>query len=75
MEEEWRMDMDVEEDVESLKSNLQQQLHEMERRRHDLMPEHQEVQKRSQKTQHILEKRRNVQKESTATEEEMQRIQ
>ena len=33
---------------ESLKSNLQQQLQEVEQRRRDLMPEHQKVQKRSQ---------------------------
>ena len=35
---------------ESLKSNLQQQPQEVEQRRHDLMPEHQKVQKRSRKT-------------------------
>ena len=34
----------------SLESNLQQQLQEVEQRRHDLMPEHQKVQKRSQNT-------------------------
>ena len=34
---------------ENLKSNVQQQLQEVEQRRHDLMPEHQKVQKRSQK--------------------------
>ena len=32
---------------ESVKSNLQQQLQEVEQRRHDLVPEHQNVQKRS----------------------------
>ena len=37
---------------ESIKSNLQQQLHEVEQRRHDLMPEHQKVQKRQQNTKH-----------------------
>ena len=81
MEEEWEMDMDVEDEIESrkkldeqkrklqkelreidkqlwclakevqesLKSNLQQQLQEMEQRRRNLMPEHQKVQKISQK--------------------------
>ena len=83
MEEEWRMDMDVEDEIESrtkldeqkkkllrelreiaklsclskevqesFKSSLQQQLQEVEQRRHDLT-EHQKVQRRSQKhTQH-----------------------
>ena len=91
MEEEWRMDMDVEEEVgsrkkldeqkrkfqkelreienfsclskevqESLKSNLQQQLQEVEQRRHDLMPVHQKVQKRSQKIQSIQDKSKNM---------------
>ena len=59
---------------ESLKSNLQQQLQEVEQRRHDLMPEHQKVQKISQKIQNIQDKRRNSQKDSTAAEEEMRKI-
>ena len=55
---------------ESLKSNLQQQLQEVEQRRHDLIPEHKKEQKRSQKMQSIQDKRRNLQKGSTAAEEE-----
>ena len=38
------------------------------------MPEHQKVQKRSQKRQSIQDKRRNLQKESTATKEKMRKI-
>ena len=41
---------------EDLKSNLQQQLREVEQRWHDLMPEHQKVQKRSQNIQIIHDK-------------------
>ena len=59
---------------ESIKSNLQQQLQEVEQRRHDLMPEHQKVQKRQQKTQSIQDKRRNMQEESAAGQQEMQSI-
>ena len=59
---------------ESLKSNLQQQLQEVEQRRHALMPEHQKVQKRSQKIQSIQDKRRNMQEESAAAREEMRKI-
>ena len=60
---------------EHLESNLQQQLQEVEQRRHDLMPEHQKVQKRSQKIQSIQYKRRNLQKDSTATKDEMRKLQ
>ena len=42
----------------SLKNDMQQQLQEVEQRRHDLMPEHQKVQKRSQEIQSIQDKRR-----------------
>ena len=42
---------------ENLKSNLQQQLQELEQRRHDLMPEHQKAQKRSQIIQSIQDKK------------------
>ena len=38
------------------------------------MPEHQKVQKRSQKIQNIQDNRRNVQKESAAAQEEMRKI-
>ena len=63
------------ESQESLESNLQQQLPEVEQRRHDIMPEHQKAQKRSQKTQNIQDSRRNLQKDSTADEEEMRKLQ
>ena len=46
---------------ENLESNVQQQLQEVEQRRHDLMPKHQKVQKRSQKIQNIQDKRRTLQ--------------
>ena len=42
----------------SLKNDLQQLLQEVEQRRHDLMPEHQKVQKISHKIQSIEDKRR-----------------
>ena len=109
MEEEWRMDMDLEGEVESrekldeqkrklhkelrdvekfsclpkefqenLKSNLQQQLQqqlqEVEQRRHDLMPEHQRVRKRSQKIQNIQDKGRSMQKENVAAGEEVRKL-
>ena len=38
------------------------------------MPEHQKVQKRPQNIQSIQDKKRNMQKESGAAQEEMQRI-
>ena len=106
MGEEWRMDMDLEDEVESrrkleeqkrklqkewrdvekfscapkefqenLKSNLQQQLQEVEQRRHDFMPEYQKAVKRSHKIQSIQDKRRNLQKDSTAAEEETRKLQ
>ena len=59
----------------SLKNVLQQQLQEVEQRRHDLMPEHQKAQKRSQKIQSTQDKRRNLKKDSTAAEEEMRKLQ
>ena len=49
------------ESQESLKRNLQQQLQEVEQRRHDLMPERQKVQRRSKIVQSIQTKRRNSQ--------------
>ena len=51
---------------ESPKNDLQQDLQEVEQRRHDLMPEHQKVQKRSHKMQSIQDERRYMQKESAA---------
>ena len=39
------------------------------------MPEHQKVQTRSKNIQSIQEKRRNLQKDSTAAEEEMRKLQ
>ena len=59
----------------NLKYDLQKQLQEVEQRRHDLMLEHQRLQKRSQKIQGIQDKRRNLQKESTAAKEEMRKHQ
>ena len=58
----------------SLKNDLQQQLQEVEQRRHDLMSEHQKVQKMSQKIQSIQDQRRNMQKESPAAQAEMRKI-
>ena len=52
----------------SRKNDLQQQLQEVDKRRHDLKPEHQKVLKRSQKTHSTQDKRRNLQKESTAAQ-------
>ena len=43
---------------ESIMESLQHQLQDVERRRHDLMPEHQKVQKRSPKIQSIKDKRK-----------------
>ena len=93
LEEEWRVEMDLEDEAESrkkldeqkkklqvklrdienfscvpkefqesLKSNLQQQPQEVEQRRHDLMPEYQQVPKRPPNIQSIQGKRRNIQK-------------
>ena len=58
----------------SVKNDLQQQLQEVEQRRLDFMPEHQKVQKRSQRIHNIQDKRRNMQKESTAAQKEMRKI-
>ena len=60
---------------ESIKESLHHQLQGVEKRRHDLMPEHQKVQKRSQTIQSIQDKRRNLQKDSIAGEEEMRKLQ
>ena len=60
---------------ESIKESLQHQLHEVEERRHDLMPEHQKVQKRTQKIPSLQDKRKNLQKGSIAAEEEMWKLQ
>ena len=54
--------------------SMQHQLQEVEKRRNDLMPEHQRVQKRSQKIQSIQDKRKHMQKESLAAREEMRKI-
>ena len=43
---------------ENLMESMQHQLQEVERRRNDLMPEHQKVQKRSQKMQSIQDERK-----------------
>ena len=57
-----------------IKESLQQQLQEVEQRRNDLLLEHQRAQKRSQKIQSIQDKRKNMQKETAATREEMRKI-
>ena len=49
---------------ESIKASLQHQSQDVETRRNDLMPEHQKVQRRSQKIQSLDDKRRNLQRES-----------
>ena len=58
---------------ESLKSK-QQQLQEVEQRRHDLMPENLKVQKNHKRYKSIQDKRRHMQKESAAAQEEMRKI-
>ena len=63
-----------EEVQEGLKNSLQQQQQEVEQRRHDLMPEYQKALKTSQKMQIIQDKRRNMQKERVAAQEEMRKI-
>ena len=57
---------------ESIKKSLQHQLQVVEKRRHDLMPEDQKAQKKLQKIQSLHDKRKNLQKESAAAQEEMQ---
>ena len=47
---------------------------EVEKRRHDLMPEHQKAQEKSQKIQCIQDTRRYLQKDSIAAEEEMRKL-
>ena len=59
---------------ENLKSNLQEELQEVEQRRHDLMPVHQKVQKRSHKIQSIQDNMRNMQKENVSAEEEIRKL-
>ena len=59
---------------ESLKESLQHQLQDVEKRRNDLMREHQKVQKKTQKIQSLQDKRRNLQKESFAGKKEMRKI-
>ena len=57
-----------------IKENLQRQLQEVEQKRHDLLPEHQRVQKRSTKIQSIQDKKKNMQRETVAAEVEMRKI-
>ena len=70
-----RLSLISKEAQESIKESLHHQLQGVEKRRHDLMPEHQKVQKRSQTIQSIQDKRRNLQKDSIAGEEEMRKLQ
>ena len=60
---------------ESIKESLQHHLQWVVKRRHDLLPEHQKVQQRSQNIQSIQDKRINLQKDSIAAEEEMRKLQ
>ena len=59
---------------ENLKESLQHQLQEVEKRRNDLMPEHQKTQKRTQKIHSLQDTRRNLQKESLPAEVEMRKL-
>ena len=59
---------------ESLKESLQHQLQEVEKRRNDLMLEHQKVQKRMQKVESLKDKRRNLQKGSLTAKEDMRKF-
>ena len=62
-------------DIQSrLKEEWQQQLQDIEQKRNDLLPEHQRVQKRSQKIQSIQDKKRNMLKETVAAEEDMRKV-
>ena len=54
--------------------NLQRQLQEVEQERHDLLPEHQRVQKRSPKIQSGQDKKKNMQSEMAAAEDQMWKI-
>ena len=59
---------------ESLKESLQHQVQDVEKRRNDLILEHQKAQKRTQKIQSLQDKRRNLQKESLTATEEMRKF-
>ena len=59
---------------ESIKESMQHQLQEVEKRRYDFIPEHWKVQKRHQKIQSIQDKRKNLQKENAAAQEEMKTL-
>ena len=56
---------------ESIRESLQHQLQEVEKRRHDLMHEHQKFQKRSQNILSIQDYRKYMQKENAAAEEDV----
>ena len=57
-----------------LEEGMQQQLQDIEQKRHALLPEHQKVQKRSQKIQSTQDKRRNLQKETCCRTKEMSKL-
>ena len=70
-----RLSLVSKEAQESITECLQHQLQEVDKRRHDPTPdEHQRVQKKSQKIQRLQDKRRNLQKENAAAQEEMRKI-
>ena len=53
------------------REGLQQQLQDIEQKRHDLLPEHQRALERSKKIQSIQDKKRNLQKENVVAEEDV----
>ena len=57
-----------------IKEGLQQQLRDVEHESHDLLPEHQRVQKRSQKYRVSRIRKRNLQKKNVAAREEMRML-
>ena len=58
----------------SQKEKWKGQLQEIERKRTELLPEHQKMQDRSQKLQSLQDKNRNFHKEACACEEEMRKV-
>ena len=58
----------------SVKESMQHQLQDVEKRRNDLVPEHQKAQKRTQKIQSLQDKRRKLQKESLAAKKGMRKL-
>ena len=57
-----------------IRENVQRQLQEVEQKRHDLLPEHQRAQKTSKKIQSIQDKKKHMQRETAAAEDEIRKI-